>query len=234
MIDDPTIIPKHRSTQDIEKLARIVDIRQRASLDEIANVIDNDHALTGPLMQRAYPRAPIRQEATIQMATSRVGINYILILLMTDLLTQYVLEAFREVASIALTKDDPALFPLEEHSYLVASVKFKGKANGAVYIVFTSMMSMLVADRMLGAGVEMNEDSINQAVAHLTGEIARNLEQGLCAGRLPCIVDPPEISLGSMALPARVPGGTHEEFYFRHSGHGLRVHLCVNPFSLGN
>jgi hypothetical protein len=233
MIDDPSRVPSHRSTQDIEKLARIVDIRQRASLDEIARVIDNDHALTGPLMQRAYPRAPVRQAATIQMATSRVGINYIIILLMTDLLTQYVLEMFQDMASIALTKDDPSLIPLEERSYLVASVKFKGKANGTVYFVFTSAMSLLVADRVLGAGVELNVETINDAVSQLTGEIARNLEQGLCAGRLPCTVEEPEISLGNMALPATVPGGSHEEFYFRHSGHGLRVHLCVSPFSLG-
>jgi hypothetical protein len=71
-------------------------------------------------------------------------------------------------------------------------------------------------------------------VADVTAEIARNLEQGLCAGRLPCTVEEPELSLGSFSVPPAVPGGTHEEFYFRHSGHGLRVHLCVSPFSLGN
>jgi hypothetical protein len=232
MIDDPSRVPKHRSTQDIEKLARIVDIRERASMDEIATVIDNDHALTGPLMQRAYPRAPIRQGATIQMATSRVGINYILILLMTDLLTQYVLASFQEVG-IYLTKDDPSLIPLDERSHLVASVKFKGKANGTVYFVFTSAMSLLVADRVLGAGVELTLETIDEAVIQLTSEIARNLERGLCAGRLPCTVEAPEIRMGEMERPEKVPGGTHEEFYFRYSGHGLHVHLCVSPFSLG-
>ena len=233
MIDDPSRVPKHRSTQDIEKLARIVDIRERASMDEIATVIDNDHALTGPLMQRAYPRAPIRHNATIQMATSRVGINYILILLMTDLLTQYVLASFQERAGIYLTKDDPSLIPLDERSHLVASVKFKGKANGTVYFVFTSAMSLLVADRVLGAGVELTLETIDEAVIQLISEIARNLEKGLCAGRLPCTVEAPEITLGEMQRPATVPGGTHEEFYFRYSGHGLHVHLCVSPFSLG-
>jgi hypothetical protein len=232
MIDDPSRVPKHRSTQDIEKLARIVDIRERASMDEIATVIDNDHALTGPLMQRAYPRAPVRHGATIQMATSRVGINYILILLMTDLLTQYVLASFQEVG-IYLTKDDPSLIPLDERSHLVASVKFKGKANGTVYFVFTSAMSLLVADRVLGAGVELTLETIDEAVIQLTSEIARNLERGLCAGRLPCTVEAPEIRMGEMERPEKVPGGTHEEFYFRYSGHGIHVHLCVSPFSLG-
>jgi hypothetical protein len=233
MTHDPHHASRHRSTQDIEKLARIIDIRQRGSLDEIATVIDNDHALTGPLMQRAYPRAPIRHEATIQMATSRVGINYILILLMTDLLTQYVLESFREMAAIALTKDDPSLIALDDRSYLVASVKFNGKANGSIHFVITSAMSLLIADRVLGDGVEMTLETINDAILQLIGEIARHLEQGFCAGRLPCKMDAPEIKLGNLALPARVPGGTHEEFYFRHSGHGLHVHLCVGPFSLG-
>jgi hypothetical protein len=234
VIDDPSRVPRHRSTQDIEKLARIVDIRQRASLDEIATVIDNDHALTGPLMQRAYPRAPIRHAATIQMATSRVGINYILILLMTDLLTQYVLESFQAMAAVALTKDDPSLFPLEERSHLVASVKFKGKASGTVYFILTSTMSMLIADRVLGAGIELTLETIDDAVMQLISEIARSLERGLCAGRLPCVVEAPEISMGGVPIPDAGPGGSHEEFYFRHSGHGLRVHLCVSPFSLGN
>ena len=233
MMDDPSRVPRHRSTQDIEKLARLVDLRQRASLDEIATVIDNDHALTGPLMQRAYPRAPIRQAATIQMATSRVGINYILILLMTDLLTQYVLQAFQEMAAISLTKDDPSLIPLEERSHLVASVKFKGKANGTVYFVLTSAMSLLIADRMLGEGVELTLETIDEAVSRLIDRIARNLEQGLSAGRLPCTVEPPELSLGTLTRPELAPGGTHEEFYFRYSGHGVHVHLCVSPFSLG-
>ena len=184
-------------------------------------------------MQRAYPRAPVRHAATIQMATSRVGINYILILLMTDLLTQYVLAAFQELAAIALTKDDPSLIALEENSHLVASVKFKGKANGTVYFVFTSAMSLLVADRLLGEGVELTLESINEAVIQLTTHIARNLERGLSAGRLPCTVEPPEISLEPMTRPQMAAGGTHEEFYFRYSGHGIRVHLCVSPFSLG-
>jgi CheY-specific phosphatase CheX len=202
-------------------------------MDEIATVIDNDHALTGPLMQRAYPRAPVRHAATIQMATSRVGINYILILLMTDLLTQYVLATFQEMAAISLTKDDPSLIPLDQRSHLVASVKFKGKANGTVYFVFTSAMSLLVADRVLGAGVELTLETNDEAVIQITSEIARNLERGLCAGRLPCTVETPEITLGEMQRPAPVPNGTHEEFYFRYSGHGLHVHLCVSPFSLG-
>ena len=94
-------------------------------------------------------------------------------------------------------------------------------------------MSLLVADRVLGAGVELTLETIDEAVSQLIGEIARHLERGLCAGRLPCTVEAPEVSLGRLALPAAVPGGTHEEFYFRYSGHGLHVHLCVNPFSLG-
>ena len=225
--------PSHKSTQNIQKLARLIDIRQVGSLDDIAKVIDNDSALTRPLMQRAYPKAPTRQTATLQMATSRVGINYILVLLITDLLTQYVLEVFQEMAGMALVKDDPALMLHEGRSYLVATVRFKGKASGVLFFVFTSAMSLQIADRLLGAGEEMTMENIHAAVREITGVIATNLEIGLNAGRMPCKVEPPVVTLEDAFPDERIPGGTNEEFYFRQGTHGLRVKLCVSPFSLG-
>jgi CheY-specific phosphatase CheX len=225
--------PTHRSTQDVRKLAKLVDIRQVGSLDEIANVIDNDSALTGPLMKRAYPKAPVREAATLQMATSRVGINYIIILLITDLITQYVLETFQQMVGMTLVKDDPSLMLHEGRSYLVATVRFKGKASGTLFFVFSSTMSLQVADRLLGAGEEMTMENINAAVREITGVIATNLEAGLTAGRMPCKVEPPIVSLEETFPQERVHGGTNEEFYFRQGSHGLRVHLSVSPFSLG-
>jgi CheY-specific phosphatase CheX len=225
-------VPEHRSTQNIKKLARLVDIRQVASLDEIARVIDNDSALTGPLMKRAYPKAPVREAATLQMATSRVGINYIIILLITDLITQYVLEVFREMAGMTLVKDDPALMLHEGRSYLVATVRFKGKASGSLFFVFSSSLSLQVADKLLGAEEEMTMENIQAAVLEITSVIASNMETGLNAGRLPCKVEPPIVSLEETFPDERIPGGTNEEFYFRQGTHGLRVKLCVSPFSL--
>ena len=224
----------HRSTQDIKRLGKLVDIRQRASLDEIATVIEGDSELTGPLMQRAYPKAPIRQAATLQMATSRVGINYILVLLITDLLTQYVLEIFQSAAALPLVKDDPALMLHEGRSYLVATVRFKGKASGTVFFVFSSNLTMQVADRLLEAGEEMTLENMHGAVGHLIGMIAQKLETGLNAGRLPCKVEPPEVSMMDHFPEERASGSTTEEFYFRHGTSGLRVHLCISPFSLGS
>jgi hypothetical protein len=232
-MSDQNLGHNHRSTQDIRRLGRLVDIRQRASLDEIATVIEGDSDLTGPLMQRAYPKAPLRQAATLQMATSRVGINYILVLLITDLLTQYVLEAFQNAATIPLVKDDPALMLHEGRSHLVATVRFKGKASGTVFFVFSSNLMILVADRLLEAGEEMTLENMHGAVAHLIHIIAEKLEKGLNAGRLPCKVEAPEVSLMDNFPEERSPGGTNEEFYFRHGTSGLRVHLCISPFSLG-
>ena len=64
----------------------------------------------------------------------------------------------------------------------------------------------------------------------ITDKVIAELE----AGRLPTVVDPPEVSLMSTFPEERVPGGTTEEFYFRQGTHGLRVHLCVKPLSLGS
>jgi CheY-specific phosphatase CheX len=224
---------QHRSTQDIHKLAKLVDIRQRASLDEIATVIENDHELTGPLMQRAYPKGPVRQMATVQMATSRVGINYVIVLLITDLVTQYVLETFREMVGLHLAKDDPALMLHEGRSLVVSTVRFKGKASGTLFFVFSSTMAMQIADRLLAPGEEMTIENMHAAVEHITSAIATKLEAGLGAGRLPGKVEPPEVSLMTTFPQERVPGGTNEEFYFRQGPHGLRVHLCVKPLTLG-
>jgi CheY-specific phosphatase CheX len=233
-MSDHDLGQNHRSTQNIRRLGKLVDIRQRASLDEIATVIEGDSELTGPLMQRAYPKAPIRQAATLQMATSRVGINYILVLLITDLLTQYVLDTFQSAAALPLVKDDPALMLHEGRSYLVAKVRFKGKASGTVFFVFSSNLTLQVADRLLEAGEEMTLENMHGAVGHLIGIIAQNLETGLSAGRLPCKVEPPEVSMMDHFPDERSPGGTNEEFYFRHGTNGLRVHLCISPFSLGS
>ena len=222
---------QHRSTQDVTKLAKLVDIRQRASLDEIATVIENDHALTGPLMQRAYPKAPIRQTATVQMATSRVGINYIIVLLLTDLVTQYVVETFQEWG-LYLMKDDPSLMLHEGRSHVVATVRFSGKASGTLFFVFSSSMVGQIAERVLAAGEEMNADNLNAAVEHVISAIAVKIETGLNAGRLPGKVEPPEVTMMDSFPSERVPGGTTEEFYFRQGTHGLRVHLCVRPLKL--
>jgi len=227
-----SIPTRHRSTQDVNKIAKLVDIRQRASLDEIATVIEDDHALTGPLMQRAYPKAPIRQQATVQMATSRVGINYIIVLLLTDLVTQYVLETFQEWG-LYLMKDDPALMLHEGRSHIVATVRFNGKASGVLFFVFSSALVLQLADRVLAPGEEMNEHNMNAAVEHVIGSIVTKLEAGLSAGRLPGKVDPPVVSLMENFPHERVAGGTTEEFYFRQGKLGLRVHLCVSPLKLG-
>jgi hypothetical protein len=231
-LEHPQLKPSRAPTQGIEKIAQLVARRQNGSLEEIARIIDNDSAVTGKLMARAYPRAPAREGATVQMATSRVGINYVIVLYITELLTQYVIETFQTQASIALTKDDPALMPLEERSFLVASVKFKGKATGKISLVFSSSMSLLVADRLLGEGVEMNLETMHAAIADIATSIAVSLQAGLCDGRLTCTVEPPEVSIEEFFPEDRVPGGSNEEFYFRHGSHGLRVHLSVSPFSL--
>jgi hypothetical protein len=218
---------------DVEKIAKLVAGRQQASLEDIAQIINNDVQVTGRLMERAYPRAPARESATIQMATSRVGINYVIILYITDLLTQYVVETFQDKAGISLTKEDASLVPLEERDYLVASVKFSGKASGKISLVFSSTMSLLIADRILAEGEEMTLESINAAISEVVDTIGANMQKGLSAGRLPCQFEPAEIGHHSYIQTEKIPGGALEEFYFRHAGQGLRIQLSLNPFSQG-
>lgn len=225
--------PDISSSQDVAKIAKLVRSREEASLEEIAAIIDNDVAVTGRLMAKAYPRAPARETATIQMATSRVGINYVIVLYITEILTQYIIETFQKRASIALTKENASLVPLEDREHIVASVRFSGKASGRISLVLSSTMCLTIADRMLADGVEMTLENINGAVCEIVNTVAGTMQAALSAGRLPCQFEPAEVGQQSLSPDVKIPGGSNEEFYFRHGGQGLRVHLAVNPFSLG-
>jgi hypothetical protein len=217
----------------VEKIARLVDSRERAPMEEIAKIIDGDHSITGQLMKRAFPRAPSREGATVQMATSRVGINYVIVLAITDLLRQYVIEVFQEMASLPLNKDDASSGPASESDYLVGVVQFHGKATGKVSFMFSSALSLIVTDRLLEPGTEMTPESIQRCVTDVVERIADRLAAGLSEGRLPSQVDAPEIFLRE-EMPEETPakGMTEEELYFRHgTTAGLRVKLQVSAFS---
>ena len=221
------------SRRGIQAIAKLVERRDEASMEEIEGIIKSDVAVTGKLMRTAYPRAPAREGATIQMATSRVGINYVIVLYIVDLLTQYVVDAFQTTAELLLLKDDPSLTPFESRHALVTSIKFGGKATGKISLVFSNAMAALLAERMLPPGTEITFDHLNQAVEAVSAVIAENLGSGLGAGKLPCTMEAMEISYHENFVEERVPGSTTEELYFRHETYGFRAHLRVNPFTLG-
>jgi hypothetical protein len=220
-------------SQKVEKIAKLVDSRERAPMDEIAKIIDGDHSITEQLMKRAFPRAPAREGATVQMATSRVGINYVIVLALSDLLRQYVIEVFQQMANLPLSKDDVAAGPMADADYLVGVVQFRGKANGKVSFMFSSALSLIVTDRLLEPGSELTPESIQRCVTDIVEAIADRLAAGLKEGRLPCQVDAPDIFLrDEMPAEDAPPKGTTEELYFRHGATaGLKVNLNVSTFS---
>jgi CheY-specific phosphatase CheX len=218
--------------QKVKTIAKLVDSRDQAPMEEIAKIIDGDHAITQPLMVRAFPRAPAREGATVQMATSRVGINYVIVLAISDLLRQYVVEVFQTMANLTLTKDDVSAITVDESEYLAGIVRFKGKANGKVSFMFSSALSLIVADRLLEAGSELSPESLQRSVTDIVEAIADRLASGLNEGRLPCTVETPEIYLRTEMPEEETPKGTTEELYFHHGATaGLRVILNVAGFT---
>jgi CheY-specific phosphatase CheX len=220
-------------TGDVAKIAQLVHGRQTASLEEIAKIIKSDASVTGRLMARAYPRAPARETATIQQATSRVGLNYVVVLFIADLLTKCVLETFESILSLSLKKDDPAAMLIEDSGCLIASVPFTGKATGKVSLAFSNDLSLLVAVRLFAGqpDVKYNLETMGAAVAEVVTLITSSLHTGLNNADLPSEVGQPEVILEQTFPRDDIPGATTEQFYFRQGTHGLRVNLCINPFA---
>ena len=234
-MSDPASSPSGTPTSraGVQTIAKLVERRDDASLDEIEGIIKSDTNVTGKLMRTAFPRAPAREGATIQMATSRVGINFVIVLYIVDLVTQYVVDAFQTTAGVTLTKDDPSMTPFESRHALVTSIKFGGKATGKISLVFSNAMAALLAERLLPADTEITFDHLSQAVEAVSAVIAENLQSGLGAGRLPCTMEPMEIAYHEDFVEEKIPGSTTEEIYFRYETYGFRAHLRVNPFTLG-
>src|ERR1700735_787361 len=135
---------------DVQKIAGLVKGRESASMDEITEIIRTDSGVTQRLISQAYPRQAARLGATVQMATSRLGINRVIVVMVGDLLTKAVIETFETMVSMTLEIDDPSAMPLAEHGFLTSSVKFTGQTTGQVTLAFSPHLGLLVAAKLLG------------------------------------------------------------------------------------
>ena len=72
----------------MQKIAGLAKGRESASMDEITEIISTDSGVTQRLMSMAYPKTAARLGATVQMATSRLGVNRVIVVMVGDLLTK--------------------------------------------------------------------------------------------------------------------------------------------------
>ena len=217
---------------NVKKIAGLVRGRQSATMDEIVRIIDTDRLVTQRLITMAFPRPAARRNATVQMATSRLGVTRVIVVIVGDLLTQAVIETFETMVSLPLEIDDPALMPSPEQGQLIGSVKFKGGTNGEVRLSFSPYLSLFITARLTEGNLEdeYSPEVVNDAIGEIVNIVTGNLQSRLYDAGLPSEVGLPEVGLQSTFPTDTIPGSSSEQFFFRNATHGLGVNLCIAPF----
>src|ERR1700683_4160048 len=215
----------------VQKIASLVRGKDTSSMEEITEIINSDHGVTQRLISIASPRPAARIGAPVQMATSRLGINRVIVVMVGDLLVQAVTEAFETMLSITLETEDASAMSLAEHGFLTGSVYFTGKTNGRVTLALSPHLSLLLAARLLGGNLddEYPPEAINDAIGELVNIVTGNLQSRLCDAGLPSEVGLPEVTYQSTLPKETVPGGSNDHFYFRCGTHTLTVSLSIDP-----
>jgi len=199
-------------------------------MEEITEIIDTDHVVTQRLITMAYPRPAARQGATVQMATSRLGVNRVIVVMVGDLLTQALMETFDTMVSLPVEIGDSSAMPLSEHGYLTASVKFTGQATGQVTLAFSPHLSLLIATKLLGGILEDHAlEAVHDAIGELVNIITGSLQSKLCDAGLPSEVGLPNVNYQTALPKESVPGGSLDQFFFCHGVHTIAVTLSLDP-----
>jgi CheY-specific phosphatase CheX len=218
----------------VQKISGLVKGRASASMEEITEIINTDSGITQRLISQAYPRQAARLGATVQMATSRLGINRVIVVMVGDLLTKAIIETFSTMAGMDLQLLNSATMSLGDHGYLTGTVRFDGETTGQVTIAFSPIFSMGVAAHLLGSSLddELSPEAINDVIGELVNIITGNLQSKLSDSGLPSTVGLPQVAFQSALRKEAVSGGSSDFFYFSHGVHTLVANLSIDPSSL--
>jgi CheY-specific phosphatase CheX len=216
----------------VDKIAGLVKGRASASMEEITEIIDSNTGVTQKLISLAYPKQAARLGATVQMATSRLGVNRVIVVMVGDLLTKSVIETFETMVEMTLEVSDGTV-PLADHGYLTGTVRFTGENSGQVTLAFSPHLSLLITAKVMGGdlgGEEHTPAIINDAVGELVNIVTGSLQSKLSDAGLRSEVGLPVVQYSS-TLPreAAIAGGSNDHFYFRCGVHTLVAHLSVDP-----
>jgi CheY-specific phosphatase CheX len=203
-----------------------------SEMREITRIINRDTAVTQRCMMTAYPKADARANATLDMATTRLGLSRVISLIVADLLQQTVIETFRTMVGLELTSEDPATMPTAS-SYFIGSARFKGRATGDVLLAFTPPFERFITAQILGGSPQdkWEVETIHDALGELVNIITGNLQSRLTDAGLPSEMGLPTVKQQSVFPTVTILGGTSDRFYFVSGQHKLGVNLCISPFS---
>jgi CheY-specific phosphatase CheX len=215
---------------NVEKIANLAKGRALASMDEITEIISTDSGVTQRLISMAYPKKEARTGATVQMATSRLGVNRVIVVMVGDLLTKAVLETFETMVGIPLEVEADTAMGMADHGFLTGSVRFSGESNGLVTLAFSPHFSLMLAGRLLGGDMdEHSPEAINDVIGELVNIITGSLQSKLCDAGLSSEVGLPQVSFQQTLPEESVPGGSNDQFFFRHGMHTIIVCLSIDP-----
>ena len=216
--------------ENVEKIANLAKGRDLATMEEITEIISTDSGVTQRLISMAYPKKDARLGATVQMATSRLGVNRVIVVMVGDLLTKAMHETFETMLEMPLVLEEHSEMSLADHGFLTGSVRFTGQSNGLVTLAFSPHFSLMIAGRLLGGNMdEHTPEAINDVIGELVNIVTGNLQSKLCDAGLPSEVGLPQVSFQNTLPEEAVPGGSTDQFFFRHGAHTIAVCLSIDP-----
>ena len=216
----------------VTKIAGLVKGRSSASMEEISEIINTNTGVTQKLISLAYPRQQARIGATVQMATSRLGVNRVIVVMVGDLLGKAVMETFHTMVEMPLEPAETTAISLD-HGYLTGTVRFSGENSGQVTLAFSPHLALLVTAKIMGGdlgGEEHTPEIINDAVGEIVNIVTGSLQSKLSDAGLRSEVSVPDVKyLTALPKEAAVNGGSSDQFFFRSGMHTLVVHLSIDP-----
>jgi CheY-specific phosphatase CheX len=218
---------------NVQKIAGLARAKSDASMDELVKIIDADRSVTERMVAMAYPRPAARIGATMQMATARLGVNRIIIVMIGDLLKQAVIDTFQTMFSIGLEAEDAAALVMGGYDMWTGSVKFSGDNNGEVTLAFSRPLSLLVVANLTGGTLEDQYpvEVVSDAVGEIVNIVTGNLQSRLADAGFPSEVEVPKVRIASSLPKETIPGGSSDHFFFRNGIYRVGANLCIAPFS---
>ncbi len=217
----------------VEQIAGIVNGKDNADMREITKIINRDAAVTQRCMITAYPKAEMRENATLDMATTRLGLSRVISLIVADLLQLAVVDTFSTMIGFQMKAEDPAQMPNPPGGFIIGSARFTGRATGDVLLAFPIPFGRFVTAHLLGASQDekFTPETINDALGELVNIVTGNLQSRLSDAGLPSEMGLPDVKQQSVFPSVTILGGSSDRFYFRSGDKHLGVNLCISPFS---
>jgi CheY-specific phosphatase CheX len=217
----------------VEQIAGLVHGKDNSEMREITRIIKRDQGVTQRCMITAYPKAEVRENATLDMATTRLGLSRVISLIVADLLQLAVTDTFTTMMGVGLNAEDPAQMPEPPGGYIVGSARFKGRATGDVLLAFPEPFARFITAQLLGGSPDdaWEKETIHDALGELVNIVTGNLQSRLADAGLTSEMGLPTVKQQTILPTVTILGGSSDRFYFKYGDYGLGVNLCISPFS---